>query len=683
MKWNEMSIGEKAGVIKMFVESGVEDLGSMRKLWDAGVEYAGGGSIDGVNKDPYKAFLDTLPSNLRNGGDEYNMRRYWELNGMPRSFAESPMGMFSMEGDGYYHANSVAYNPTSGNYEFMKGREHPTHHMELDWYWSDDPSAVEFRKNYRYQPGVGMMPDQYVPVRSFAEGGDTKEPPIYRSKIGTLPEVKVVPYTGRLITEKPFRVRPYTGHSMIQAESPYEDVEVSKGPAMDSYNVFSSNCSDNTSTALGYSHRGFTTPLSVQRALLRNQPNARMIEDTDFRTVYEFPISKREFDRMRLVESLNEADDELKFARESNNAEDIRYFESMMREISDEIDMNYGSSGRNFAQGGDAGEPTSGKQKYTRYVFPKNSGLWNLMDIRRPGNSGRLDISEAMRNNAREVYRRQLEDYMANPNKYGREVPSMVRAGLSASQLGIDLNSDDGGNYLEWTRQAWGNKDDEMSDEEYQNMVNVAYRTLNSYQATNYTKKRWADWLTSQGMNPNKTPQNIQDELDNARRINELNTRRDDIQRQSFNAWWNPGVTDLIVDGASLAFGAAGKVHPAFGIVGGGLEAYDYVSGFDGQQDYGDAGNAVSGAMTGLGSFAGGWGTKPNLPGMWKGAKIGSMVGSALSIPIDLMNINYYQNQHQADVERQQRELEQINKELGEITTNSHAYGGSIYPLLP
>jgi hypothetical protein len=125
-----------------------------------------GGSID---EPPYTKFLNTLPDNLKNSGDEYNMRRYWELNGYPKDFNEGiQKGLFTKQDDGY-HANSVAFNPITNSYEFMKDRNHPTYNMELDWYYSDDPEAVEFRKEYKYTPGIGMIPDQYTP-RRFGNG---------------------------------------------------------------------------------------------------------------------------------------------------------------------------------------------------------------------------------------------------------------------------------------------------------------------------------------------------------------------------------------------------------------------------------------------------------------------------------------------------------------------------------
>lgn len=152
-------------------------------LSDKSIRFKKGGSLD---IPPYTQFLNTLPDNLKNSGDEYNMRRYWELNGYPKDFNEGiQKGMFTKQDDGY-HANSVAFNPVANSYEFMKDRNHPTYNMELDWYYSDDPEAVEFRKNYKYTPGIGMIPDQYIPI--YRDGGRIHIKPENRGKFTALKE---------------------------------------------------------------------------------------------------------------------------------------------------------------------------------------------------------------------------------------------------------------------------------------------------------------------------------------------------------------------------------------------------------------------------------------------------------------------------------------------------------------
>ena len=111
----------------------------------------------------YQGFLDTLPRNLSHEGDGYNMRRYWELNGKPSNFMEAQgKNMFFPEWDGF-HATSVAYNPDYGIYEFMKSPDHPSIRYETDWYNSDAPDAIEFRKQYKlYIPEDGSS-YKYIP----------------------------------------------------------------------------------------------------------------------------------------------------------------------------------------------------------------------------------------------------------------------------------------------------------------------------------------------------------------------------------------------------------------------------------------------------------------------------------------------------------------------------------------
>jgi hypothetical protein len=83
--------------------------------------------------------------------------------------------MFTKEDDGYYHAHSVQENPETGEIEFMKSSTHPNHHMEIDWYNSDDPEAVKFRNEWElvktepYWKYVKRQTQQYKPY--YKEGG--------------------------------------------------------------------------------------------------------------------------------------------------------------------------------------------------------------------------------------------------------------------------------------------------------------------------------------------------------------------------------------------------------------------------------------------------------------------------------------------------------------------------------
>lgn len=106
----------------------------------------------------FQNYLQTLPKNQRDSTD-YNVRRYWELNGKPKDFEEAiKKGMFILEKDGYWHANSIAYNKDTGEYEFMKSPNHPTIQLELDAYNKNK----KFKKNY--QLDSTSIPWKYVPI---------------------------------------------------------------------------------------------------------------------------------------------------------------------------------------------------------------------------------------------------------------------------------------------------------------------------------------------------------------------------------------------------------------------------------------------------------------------------------------------------------------------------------------
>lgn len=127
----------------------------------------------GKNKDPFDFYLSTLPAAQRDSTD-FRVRDYWEFNGKPKDFNEAiSKGMFTLQPDGW-HANSVAENPATGEIEFMKSSSHPNHHMEVDWYYSDD--GAEFRSRYELQKTepywkyVKRKP-QGEAVGSYQEGG--------------------------------------------------------------------------------------------------------------------------------------------------------------------------------------------------------------------------------------------------------------------------------------------------------------------------------------------------------------------------------------------------------------------------------------------------------------------------------------------------------------------------------
>lgn len=116
------------------------------------------GGILKAQRGAFEDFWNTLPQNQQDSID-FNIRRYWELNGKPINFKEAiKRGMYKKEQDGY-HANSVAFNKETGEYEFMKSPNHPTIQYELDWFNSN--KAKNFRN--KYQLDSTSIPWKYVP----------------------------------------------------------------------------------------------------------------------------------------------------------------------------------------------------------------------------------------------------------------------------------------------------------------------------------------------------------------------------------------------------------------------------------------------------------------------------------------------------------------------------------------
>lgn len=87
--------------------------------------------------DHYATFINSFPKGSEGLYDtkNYRMEDYWKFNNRPLNFAEAvSKGMFNKEKDGKWHAKSVAYNPDTDEYEYMKASNHPTRYMESDWF---------------------------------------------------------------------------------------------------------------------------------------------------------------------------------------------------------------------------------------------------------------------------------------------------------------------------------------------------------------------------------------------------------------------------------------------------------------------------------------------------------------------------------------------------------------------
>ena len=134
-----------------------------------------------ITPDPqYNEYINSLPDNQRlTPESQYRSHRYWELNDKPKNFGEAiGRGMFTYDfTDNGWHANSVALNKKTGEYEFMKPNWHSTKMYEDAWYYSKD--GADFRSEYIKKPGVAY--DKYIPkhcngkLPGYAGGKDPNE----------------------------------------------------------------------------------------------------------------------------------------------------------------------------------------------------------------------------------------------------------------------------------------------------------------------------------------------------------------------------------------------------------------------------------------------------------------------------------------------------------------------------
>lgn len=198
------------------------------KRWKAGEKvYEAGRTLPEVVITPdkqYNKFLNTLPDNQRlTPEEEYTTHRYWELNDKPKNFEEAiNKKMYSFEDDKLWHGNSVAYNKNTDNYEFMKPRNHPTVHYETDWYSSDEPNAVQFRKEYDLQddknrPGFYKYQKRVLP--KFDQG--TEDEDIIEG--GTLPEISITEFR-----KYPWKQSVYPKWNEVPIKNPYDRQKISK-----------------------------------------------------------------------------------------------------------------------------------------------------------------------------------------------------------------------------------------------------------------------------------------------------------------------------------------------------------------------------------------------------------------------------------------------------------------------
>ncbi len=123
----------------------MEDGGQFDGLTNKGNNYNGAWGGPAQNgkkfgpKQKYEDWLATVPKEKSNT-ENYNLRRAFELAPIDQTdnFVKDPNA----------HLYSAYENPDTGNWEFMKKKDHPTLKNELEWFNSEDPEAVEFRNKY-------------------------------------------------------------------------------------------------------------------------------------------------------------------------------------------------------------------------------------------------------------------------------------------------------------------------------------------------------------------------------------------------------------------------------------------------------------------------------------------------------------------------------------------------------
>lgn len=125
----------------------------------------------GGTLDPFEHYLSTLPENQRDSIN-FRVKDYWIFNGKPKDFKEARRrGMFTQEKDGW-HASTIAWNPETGEGEFMKSPDHPSIQYEIDWYNSDNGS--DFRSEYelvKSSPYWKYVKRKQKEVPSHKDGG--------------------------------------------------------------------------------------------------------------------------------------------------------------------------------------------------------------------------------------------------------------------------------------------------------------------------------------------------------------------------------------------------------------------------------------------------------------------------------------------------------------------------------
>ena len=102
-----------------------------------------------IKRMPFQEWYKTVPEDKKDTMN-YRLRYAYENDLIP----QDQLDEFVNNKDA--HLMSAYYNKKTGNYDFIKSKNHPTFHMEIDWYKSKD--AAQFRREYEYKEDDSDFP---------------------------------------------------------------------------------------------------------------------------------------------------------------------------------------------------------------------------------------------------------------------------------------------------------------------------------------------------------------------------------------------------------------------------------------------------------------------------------------------------------------------------------------------
>lgn len=118
----------------------------------------------------YDDWYKTVPTD-RNDTTSYNLKRAYELASPEELERWRTATPEQLQNDESYHLKSVYLNPQTGEYEFMKSKDHPTLQGELDFYYGNSPESADFRRKYDLDKSGDYY--RYVPANHIEDWYNT------------------------------------------------------------------------------------------------------------------------------------------------------------------------------------------------------------------------------------------------------------------------------------------------------------------------------------------------------------------------------------------------------------------------------------------------------------------------------------------------------------------------------